>query len=129
MMARLNCHSASPAARVLAPYASRHAARRSAGRLSRRGSSPTITALPLRAIASQSRSAKCLALVIAISPLSPATVGCQWSACHYLSPLLLADFCYSVIHLLTYPAENKSVRVSQSSRKGIHCSKRYHHDS
>src|SRR5262249_55324421 len=41
----------------------------------------------------------------------------------------IADFCYSVIHLLIYPAENKSVRVLQSSHKGIHCSMRYHHDS
>src|SRR5712691_11322165 len=69
-MARLNCHSASPAARVLAPYAARHAARISSGRLSRRGSSPTTTALPLRAIASQSRSAKCPPPVINVSPPS-----------------------------------------------------------
>ena len=41
------------------------------------------------AIASQSRSAKCPALVIAMSPLSPAPYRCRWSACRYLSSCLL----------------------------------------
>src|SRR5438132_4442166 len=68
-MSRLNRHSASAAARVVSPYVSRHTARRSSGRFSRRGSSPTTTAFPLRSTASQSRSAKCPPLVINVSPL------------------------------------------------------------
>src|SRR5215831_13216218 len=69
-MSRLNRHSASAAARVVLPYIARHTSRSSAGRLSRRGSSPTTTALPLRATASQSRSAKCPTPVINVSPPS-----------------------------------------------------------
>src|SRR4029453_8420248 len=67
-MSRLTRHSASAAACVVLPYVARHTSRSSAGRLSRRGSSPTTTALPLRAIASQSRSAKCPPPVIKVSP-------------------------------------------------------------
>src|SRR4029077_7234997 len=69
-MSRLNRHSASATARVVLPYVARHPSRSSAGRLSKRGSSPTTTALPLRAIASQSRSAKCPPPVINVSPPS-----------------------------------------------------------